>query len=447
MGQFSLVVSSADDLTELSGSVTGQAFVEEEGAPALTFIAQSDNYLRWDTPGTANDFDFYVRWKIVGHYLLNGRYFGPCVRQGGSNNAPGYHIASGGATDRRSIYKIPADTELTNFMLSGVTDAYHWTRLQIVGSDIYGKAWLGDLEDEPASWDLTATDSDYTTAGYCGFAGEQMTGSTPVYVTHLYVGTDGDPAPIGGDPAEPEPLLWLPSQFRRMAIAGASVGPITHSASGTLAAGSAQVAGTARLLKTHAASGTLAAGSATVDGAASRSEPASTTHTASGALAAGSAQVDGAALRFAVHSASGALEAGAAQVDGAALRVVPVHTASGALAAGSATVSGTARRYATHTASGALIAGSAIVVGEAAKFAIHAADGTLTAGAATVAGTARLLKTHTASGVLTAGSATIAGTAGNAGTLTLTPADIQAVADAVWADPRALTVAKFLGLK
>jgi len=101
----------------------------------------------------------------------------------------------------------------------------------------------------------------------------------------------------------------------------------------------------------------------------------------------------------------------------------------------------------THSATGALAAGSAIVVGTAAHIAIHGSSGALAAGSAIVVGTAAHIAIHGSSGALAAGSAIVAGTASRSGQVTLTQADIDAIADAVWNHPKALTVAKFLGLK
>lgn len=443
MAQYWIDVADLADLTDFTVVNGSISLTTLDGYPVIATNATGTTFYVTGIAAVANA-HVAMLMRQTSTRAGDHRTQGPGLRITDYDNQ---YFFGNSATVIRSIRKRVAGSEsLIGSYTTGLdVTAWHWNAFDAAGTALEGRTWTGDITDIPASPLISETDASLS-SGRVGFGAANIA-AREQYIRIIAIATDGDPLPTGPVGGGTTHSTSGTLAAGAAAVAGTARLLKTHSASGTLAAGSAQVAGTARLLKTHAASGTLAAGSATVGGAASRSEPASTTHTASGALAAGSAQVDGAALRFAVHSASGVLEAGAAQVDGAALRVVPVHTASGALTAGSATVLGTARRYATHTASGALIAGSAIVVGEAAKFAIHAADGTLTAGSATVAGTARLLKTHTASGVLTAGPATIAGTAGNAGTLTLTPADIQAVADAVWADPRALTVAKFLGLK
>lgn len=91
-------------------------------------------------------------------------------------------------------------------------------------------------------------------------------------------------------------------------------GGVVHVAVGTLAAGSATVAGTAARTRAHAASGALAAGAAVVSGTARR--PAG--HIAAGALAAAAAQLAGAASHTKTHIAAGDLVAGFAGMSGAA---------------------------------------------------------------------------------------------------------------------------------
>ena len=45
----------------------------------------------------------------------------------------------------------------------------YWVRFQVEGTIISGKIWQGDVADEPAGWQLTCSNSQYTTAGRMGF--------------------------------------------------------------------------------------------------------------------------------------------------------------------------------------------------------------------------------------------------------------------------------------
>lgn len=128
------------------------------------------------------------------------------------------------------------------------------------------------------------------------------------------------------------------------------VGVLTHSASGSLASGSATVAGTAARTHVHSALGDLLAGSSAVSGSADRIV-AGAPHTSLGSLQANSATVSGIAALLRTHSASGALSAEAATVIGVAHRSVvgAVHTATGELLAGAAVVIGGAYNGALFT--------------------------------------------------------------------------------------------------
>lgn len=84
----------------------------------------------------------------------------------------------------------------------------------------------------------------------------------------------------------------------------------------------------------------------------------------------------------------------------------------------------------THEASGAIAAGGAVISGAALR-----EDG----GPAPV--------THETSGAISGAGAQVVGSAMNYGAVSLTPADIAAIADAVWNHPKALTFARFLATK
>lgn len=108
----------------------------------------------------------------------------------------------------------------------------------------------------------------------------------------------------------------------------------------------------------------------------------------------------------------------------------------------------------THDAGGALAGGGSVLSGAAAHVAVHAAAGAMSGSGAALAGVADHqaaqppVGVHSTSGGLVGGGASMAGAAAlQDGTPILTAEDIAAIANAVWAHPRALTVGKFLGLK
>ena len=162
------------------------------------------------------------------------------------------------------------------------------------------------------------------------------------------------------------------------------------------------------------------------------------THAATGSLSAGSAQLVGDALRLRAHAVTGALSVAGAEIAGGA------EVASGVV---------------VHEASGTIIAGSGSVSGESARIGevIHAAHGDLLGGNAQITGAALRARLHSVEGAIAASGASLTGASTRlSGEMTLTPADIAAIADAVWEHILAininnyrpgLTLAQFLALK
>jgi hypothetical protein len=106
---------------------------------------------RGDTP-TAN------RSSPANGYVL---YF-----QAGSGNLQFFRLASGTPTGLNSA----------TINLSG--SATYWTRLLVVGSTFYAKAWSPAV-GEPTGWDVTQTDTTYT-SGYFGLGLEDASASASV---------------------------------------------------------------------------------------------------------------------------------------------------------------------------------------------------------------------------------------------------------------------------
>jgi len=208
MGQFSLVVSTAADLSEFTfNAADNETFETYGGLPTI----QADFPFTWDTPGTSADVDYYVKWANNGDDRV-GRYGGPACRmasEGGGEDC--YLVARGGAIGRISAYKIPADVELGS-VAAGYSTGFYWTRLYVQGTSIKIKTWTGELADEPGglssntNWDIETTDSDYTAAGYVGHSSEQIATETDFYFSEFYVGTNGDLAPVGGGGTTVSPL-------------------------------------------------------------------------------------------------------------------------------------------------------------------------------------------------------------------------------------------------
>ena len=202
------------------------------------------------------------------------------------------------------------------------------------------------------------------------------------------------------------------------------------------------------------------------DGAQSSNGPissdafkADTVHSVEGTLSCASS-ITGSALRFRAHAADGSLVAGSGSITGEALRF-RAHAAEGALTAGAGSITGAAIRFRAHAAEGTLTAGQATINGAAEVVSssptTHAASGDLQAPGASIVGAALRTRLHSAEGAIAASGATLTGASTRlSGEMTLTPADIAAIADAVWEHILAIninnyrpgmTLAQFLALK
>jgi len=195
-------------------------------------------------------------------------------------------------------------------------------------------------------------------------------------------------------------------------------GPITGT--GALQAGNAAVAGIGTASGVKTGTGTLLAQDAAVAGVGVG------VLEGTGALAAQSASVSGAGAI--VQDGTGALQAQDAAVSGIG-ELGAEKSGSGTLQAQDAAVSGAALRIPVGT--GALQAQSAAVSGEGVTQDLISGTGVLQAQSAAVVGFGEFA--FEGVGALQAQSAVVAGTGFLLGELTLTPADLAAIQDAVWA--------------
>ncbi len=230
----------------------------------------------------------------------------------------------------------------------------------------------------------------------------------------------------------------------------------------------------------HAADGDVIGNTADITGEVVLTEPA-TVHQATGAVAGLTSTVTGAAKRFLHHATSGAVvDSNDATVTGEAelINAVYLHETEGVLTRQLGTVTGATRRFVTHITEGELVpldgAGDSVskVAGQAEQITPpgqHEAGGILTGQRGTITGTAKLQKKHTTSGVLAGktsvvlGGATkfaehdasgivvgydskVMGSAVNQGTLTLTPADIDAIVAALVAEILPVNIVRVNGI-
>ena len=166
---------------------------------------------------------------------------------------------------------------------------------------------------------------------------------------------------------------------------------------------------------THPSTGSVVGNTATVTGTAARSATVQT-HPSTGVVVGNTSTVIGTAKRYRLHTTTGAVTGLTSTVTGSAtIQPAPgIHVTSGDVVAGVGTVTGSAKHVGVHTTTGVLAGFSAEVVGAAQR-----------SGAVIV---------HSTSGVLAGYDSVVTGAATNQGSMTLTPADIQAIVAALKAE-------------
>jgi len=188
---------------------------------------------------------------------------------------------------------------------------------------------------------------------------------------------------------------------------------------------------------THPTSGDVVGNTATVTGSALR-ETGAQTHPSTGDVVGNTATVSGTALRYRAHATTGAVTGLTSNVTGTALRY-RLHTTTGVATGLTSTVTGSATIQPApgiHVTSGDVVAGVGTVTGSALHVGVHTTTGVLAGFSAEVIGAAQrsgAVIIHSTSGVLAGYDSVVTGAATNQGSMTLTPADIQAIVAALQA--------------
>lgn len=217
-------------------------------------------------------------------------------------------------------------------------------------------------------------------------------------------------------------VLFAPRDDIIWIDAGASGG--THSLSGTLSGGGAAITGTLSHKTLHAFAGALAGSGATVTGALVHP------HILSSTLTGGGSTLSGAFVH--PHLLSAALASSGATMTGTLTHTAASHALTASLAGGGATLTSTLTHKTLHQLTGALAGGGAALTGTFVH--PHLLTGALSGGNAIITGS--LLRSgpvvsHALTGALSGGGAALTGAISRS---TLTQADINAIATAVWAE-------------
>lgn len=417
-----------DEWTFYERDGTGSLSVADDaGTPTLLLeYGSGTSHLSavWDAVGSVTDVDILWRAKLFAQSTFRA---GLTARWATSaSNFNGYSFSQ--YTVSRAGMRLHSDDTGSSSSLLGsrydTTNAeYYWGRYKISGTSHYAKYWQGALGDEPASWERTATDATHASGAIGMYQRGRSADPSYVQVSFLAVGTGTDEPPTGpvGE-SEPEPLLWLPSQFRRMAIAGAAASGGSHSTTGA-ASVQQPVASAGASSQTHAT-----AGAASIVAAVASAGASSHTHITTG-QASIAQPVAAAGTSSVSHATTGA--ASVAQPIAAAGASAHTHATAGAASVVQpVAASGTSQVGDTHSTTGAAsilraVAASAtssqqhITIGPASTLQAVASSGTsaqqhATAGAASAvqsvasSGTSQTDNTHATVGAASAMQATAA---------------------------------------
>lgn len=213
MAQYELDVTSAATAAQFvrhpdsSSGVTVEP-VMDGGTPAFKVIVAVEDLIWWEGHAPAENME--VLCRIRGTVNSSSRRKGPAVRviPGAPVNAIHYRGGWRGSTLHQINTEKSGSASGLNEFTGPSALSYHWRRLRVHGSSVQLKVWSGDLSDEPSSPQVSITNTTVQGAGYMGFSGND---SGDMFVSHLYVATDGDVAgPAGPAERRRSPLLLTP---------------------------------------------------------------------------------------------------------------------------------------------------------------------------------------------------------------------------------------------
>lgn len=183
----------------LSGVTGGAALVGEVAVDGLHLISWDEI----DSDANRDDVEFVMRWQRTEGMSIGATIAALAGRASGSSSSEDAYI--GGAIDIDSgtqprIAKYVSGTRtLLDSGTGGIVaaDTWQWVRLRLNGTSIQARYWE-DGTSEPGTWQVSATDSDISAAGWVGLlAVERGAGvvDNQVWVDFVGVGTNGDTAP------------------------------------------------------------------------------------------------------------------------------------------------------------------------------------------------------------------------------------------------------------
>jgi hypothetical protein len=156
-----------------AGSLSGQA---------LRYIhtAQQRSFLSWDTIPAAADAEILVRFRSLAAPNGNENMIKLACRGSGAAGAETGMSALGTRMTTTTLYqgqlqKAVAGTLTTLSSVAGpspnwAVNSWFWFRFRAIGTSFWTRLWHAEAA-EPATWDISMTDSSVAAAGWTGLAG------------------------------------------------------------------------------------------------------------------------------------------------------------------------------------------------------------------------------------------------------------------------------------
>lgn len=197
-------------------AATVESVTTPVGSRILRVDGSSGRYvLSWDAidaDADRDDVEVLVLIRLAGTIQANRTSAGVVVRASGAGGSEtGYAAAFRAANpstnrfNRIVEYSNGSFSEVGNDADTWDVNTWYWVRFQVIGSALKMKRWTGTVDDEPGTWDIEATDSTLSAAGWVGV---HMNGGDPGPYEYAYVavGTNGGSAPAPAAAAVSVPI-------------------------------------------------------------------------------------------------------------------------------------------------------------------------------------------------------------------------------------------------
>lgn len=165
-----------------------------------TSASSHNEALVWDdidADGDRDDFEVLCQIYVDSTSTTQRWIGGRISTSGGSRTGYAVRVRSNSIDTYR--FNGSTYTAITNGTFSVTSGTWCWVRFRVNGSTIQARAWA-DGDSEPGTWQCSATDTTYTTAGHVGVVKGANT-NTQLW-RYFGVGTNGDTAPSSGSAVE-----------------------------------------------------------------------------------------------------------------------------------------------------------------------------------------------------------------------------------------------------